>query len=517
MSESVLPIESEQPEPGLTDRFSAWGDRISDRLNPILVKETRQALKSRQFTITFMLLLVVAWLISVIGAVWAGPDLEFGTAGRGLFAYYYFALVFAVLLVVPFNAFRSMITERDQNTYELLSISSLTPGQIVRGKLSSSMTQVLIYYSAIAPFIAFTSLLQGVDLPLVAFMLIATFLWSTMTCMIALVLSTLSGNRQWQAFNTIGIILLLVWQLGAVLSIGSLIMSESLPIEDPEFWWAVGIWLVAACSYFVLFQQITISRLTFESDNRSTGIRVTCTVQFILAWLVLLLVFAYSGFFGSSKELVEALVIMSSLHCFVVGLFTSTETDFLSRRIRRNLPRSAALRCLFSPLLPGSSRGFLYTLLHLAVIAVISQLALWGLSVQMQERVAVMGIAMPCYCVIYLGFGGAAGRWGRSITPTFRPIHTRVLILLIASLAMLVPYLLITNPFATFDMLYSARRRSQFGPAAIGILQIAACVALIINLRPIWRGITELKRYEPVEPDSTPQTAAADPQTADTA
>ena len=47
-------------------------DRASDWLNPILVKETRQALKSRQFVATFMLVLVSGWLISVFGVVVVG-------------------------------------------------------------------------------------------------------------------------------------------------------------------------------------------------------------------------------------------------------------------------------------------------------------------------------------------------------------------------------------------------------------------------------------------------------------
>ena len=47
--------------------------RLGDRLNPILVKETRQALKSRQFLITFVLLLFCAWGWSVLGIARIGP------------------------------------------------------------------------------------------------------------------------------------------------------------------------------------------------------------------------------------------------------------------------------------------------------------------------------------------------------------------------------------------------------------------------------------------------------------
>ena len=107
MSDVALPADSAPNETSLTDRVAEWGDKVSDRLNPILVKETRQALKSRQFSITFMLLLVVAWLISAAGAMWAGPAIEFGSAGRAFFVYYYFVLAFAIFLIVPFSAFRS--------------------------------------------------------------------------------------------------------------------------------------------------------------------------------------------------------------------------------------------------------------------------------------------------------------------------------------------------------------------------------------------------------------------------
>ena len=45
----------------------SWIIRIVDWANPILVKELRQSLKSRQFVVTFMLLVTAAWLVSVFG------------------------------------------------------------------------------------------------------------------------------------------------------------------------------------------------------------------------------------------------------------------------------------------------------------------------------------------------------------------------------------------------------------------------------------------------------------------
>lgn len=529
MSDVALPAESAPASEGLTDRFAAWGDRISDRLNPILVKETRQALKSRQFSITFMLLLVVAWLISAAGALWAGPAIEFGTAGRAFFVFYYFVLAFAIFLIVPFSAFRSMLNERDHDTYELLSISTLSPGQIVRGKLSSSVIQILIYYSAIAPFIAFTSLLQGFDLPLVTFMLTGAFLWATCTSMIALMLSTLSRHRQWQAFNTIGMLVLLVWQLFGAMGLGTVMMSEPIPFESEEFWWGVGCTLTGVLTYFLLFQQISISRLTFESDNRSSGIRAICTAQFVLAWIGLLAVALYFGWSYVEDEAYGSLIAAGSIHCFVVGLFASTETEFLSRRIRRNMPRSPLLRLLIAPFMPGGGRGFLYLLCHLGVIVFISRFDVWGpmlgyTKTTWEPWLVNWGMALPCYTVAYIGFGAAVGRWGRRITPEIRPAHARVLVLLMAAMAMIAPYLPyafdlveyrygyslmeISNPFKTMDMLTQGSSRQA--DLVLSILAAVAGIAILINLRSMWTGVMELVRYQPKKPATNGASASDD-------
>ena len=60
-------------------------ERIGDRLNPILVKETRQALKSRQFLITFALLLFLGWGWSILGIAMIGPGASVGTYGGDMF------------------------------------------------------------------------------------------------------------------------------------------------------------------------------------------------------------------------------------------------------------------------------------------------------------------------------------------------------------------------------------------------------------------------------------------------
>ena len=60
---AIFSSEEAKRSPSWLDRIDEWATRAGDAINPILVKETRQALKSRQFVATFGLLLFasLAW------------------------------------------------------------------------------------------------------------------------------------------------------------------------------------------------------------------------------------------------------------------------------------------------------------------------------------------------------------------------------------------------------------------------------------------------------------------------
>ena len=58
--------------------------------------------------------------------------------GGTLLFWYYAVLAFPLTVVVPYAAFRSLAAEREDNTYDLLSITSRKPRQIISGKLASA-------------------------------------------------------------------------------------------------------------------------------------------------------------------------------------------------------------------------------------------------------------------------------------------------------------------------------------------------------------------------------------------
>ena len=159
-------------------RIEALLDRLGDHLNPILVKEARQAMKSRQFVITFSLLLIFGWLWTVLFISFGVPAIYYAPVGAGVLMGYYLVLSVPLLIVVPYAAFRSLAGEREDGTYELLSITALSSRQIVLGKLGSAVLQMMVYYSALAPCIAFTYLLRGIDIITIALYLFYSLLAS---------------------------------------------------------------------------------------------------------------------------------------------------------------------------------------------------------------------------------------------------------------------------------------------------------------------------------------------------
>jgi hypothetical protein len=150
-------------EPGFWGWIDRNGATLADWLNPILVKEARQSLKSRQFLITFFLLLAASCFWTVLGVFANAPDVYYVPTGEYLMSGYYLVLAIPLIGMVPLAAHRSLAAEMDDDTFEMLVITKLSSMRIVMGKLNSAMLQMLVYFAAIVPCIAFSYLLRGVN------------------------------------------------------------------------------------------------------------------------------------------------------------------------------------------------------------------------------------------------------------------------------------------------------------------------------------------------------------------
>jgi hypothetical protein len=501
---------------------------VGDHLNPILVKETRQALKSKQFVITFGLLLILAWGWSLLGVALIGPDVYYSANGPGMFIAYFVILAFPLLVIVPFSAFRSLTGEWEDNTYELMSITGLNPRQIISGKLGSSALQMIIYLSAISPCLAFTYMLRGIDFPTIMILMTYLVFGSLGLSLLGLLAGTLVAQKHWQVIMSVAVIigLLLAFWLGCVLCV-ELIFWSGMPFGDSEFWIANGAMLTAYLSYFALLFFAAAAQLTFSSDNRTTRLRIVMVLQHILltGWI------AWALFeFGFEEEAIIAYLTVAGIHWYIMGACMTSEAVELSLRIKRNLPQSFLGRVFLTWFNPGPGTGYILAISGMlaAMVMSLAVLPLFDFNTTVARGFPAMGgtafgsayavffaysFISLFYIVIFLGLGALILRLARRVSQVgvVLAVLIQILLLLTACGVPLVIQLMsptlrdldysmlqLTNPFWTHSYMADTWRATQ--PETEAILWSLGIMAFLVFLANIGSVARELRHVRIMQP-----------------
>ena len=351
----------------LDERLERWGER----LNPILVKETRQALKSRQFTITFVMLLLACLLWSLIGVAAIGPEIYYLPSGSTLFQGYYLILCLPLSIIVPFSAFRSLIKEQEDNTYELLSISTLSPRQIVTGKLGSAMIQIIVYYSAVAPCLGFSYLLRGLDLISIVLLMVYAFLGSLALSALGILAATLAKQKMMQVLMSVCLMAgLFVVFYGWCEATDEILRWGIGDFGDDHFW---PVHVMLANLYFTSLLIVTwaaTARLNFPGENGSTPLRLLMLIQqcCFVGWCSIG-VTLQSG-------MLPGLVCLAAVYWWGMGCFFSGESPDLSLRVKRRLPQSVLGRSLLTWFFPGPGKGYVFAVANLTAMMLLAALVI---------------------------------------------------------------------------------------------------------------------------------------------
>jgi hypothetical protein len=491
------------------DRIEPWIERAGERLNPILVKEARQALKSRQFAISFGLLLICGWGWSLVGVASMSPTIYYAPRGGAMLIGYYWVLAFPLLVIVPFSAYRSLASEREDGTYELLSVTTLSARQIVGGKLGSSLLQMLVYFSALSPCIAFTYMLGGIDILTIGMILFYTFLGSLLLSVGGLLVASATRAKHWHVvLSVLLIVALLIGFWTAAGSVSEMLMwGLAPPIDDPDYWIAHLCLLSFYATIVVLLFLAAAAQINFASENRSTALRVVMLVQQMVlsGWIM--------WYWISERQYEILLVYIGAAGAYwaVMGALMTGEVAQLSERVQRRLPQSLLGRMLFTWFNPGPGTGYLFAVTNLISVVALavftSEVArftdLYGFA--RDDRVTWFGVLLCCYLIIYLGFGKllltATNRRLQPVGPLGSLIIQAILLLLGSVMPLVVQSLTtewysgsytalhITNPFWTLaetadGNILTHTSQSPFGPipvVPVNLLIIAAGT-LLLNL-----------------------------------
>ncbi len=387
-------------------RWTKW----SDRLNPILVREVQQAVKGRVFTLTVW----VALLITVVIAVATANSFDArGGAGRDAFNAGMATLMPLVLFVVPMQAYQSMRIELRGGIVEQLLLSRLLPMRILYGKLLAAMVQFTLYVSVLAPLLATSYLLRGVDLPTI----VVSLVFALIGCITATAFAVSSAAQAvlpaLQAIANLatafGLGLASFLFVGAAVS-GQYSAMVSYLVREPEFAMVMVAILLLAGTVVTLSLLVAQSFLLHAFENKSTGFRI---LLFTLPVLAFGWVLAFAGP-SARDEFTAALTMVLLVTGIVFAVFMVTEQGELSPRMRAHVPTRAGLALLAAPFLPGRDRGLLCFLGYLVWLAGLAWFC-WSGTTRRQWIAEMMGIAAltAVYAIGWLAFG----RWLRGRLP----------------------------------------------------------------------------------------------------
>ncbi len=509
------------PVPRTDNRMDRVFDWLGERLNPILVKETRQALKSRQFVLTFGLLLIAAWGWSLIGLVMMEVDGGYSQSGPAMFVGYYCILAAAVGVFVPFGAFRSLASEQEERTYELLSITGLSPRQIVSGKLGSAVVQVAIYTSAIAPCLAFTYMLRGISMPTILFVVVYAVLGALGLSVIGLLVGTLTGEKHWQVLLSVVLIvgLLIVFFIGIGIT-SNLVFDGDYMFGDDEFWMVMGMLLTAYLTYFALVFYAAVAQITFVSDNRSTRLRVIMLIQHacLIAW------FGYIYFTVEvmDEEILYGLVSCMAFHWAVMGALMIGEWPELSMRVKRGLPQSFLGRAVLTWFNPGPGTGYMFACCGLIAACVTTcVMLLIGMASGLggstsstdMEKIFAFSVLAPAYVIAYMGISLIFVRFLRRFTQGTLFVAALIQVLLITA-GTAGPFVVesivdsggfggysllqITNPFWSSAHIAEGGTMPLEAPVLLTVVPLTALIVFVLNLPGILHEVRHVRIAKPV-------------------
>jgi hypothetical protein len=469
----------------------AWLEDKSDLLSPIVVKEVRQIVRGREFNYAFGASLVVGLAVAFFGA--ADALAGSGTAGRWTFTALMFGLAVLGIGVVPLGAFSALRNERMEHTLDLVTLTALSPRRIITGKLLAQGVKLVTLFAAIAPFIATSFLLGGIDFVTILMWLAIVFIWSLWASALCLFLSTLFKSRAMSGivFGAFGLALFLLF--GVVRSVFGFIRlgGPGGPFyAGLDLWWVLAVMTsicVVTMGNLVLLGE---NRLTLTTENRVTRLRIGFLVQFllILGWMLTFINDAPNV----KSNAVEALTRLAGFHLALVAIFVVSEDLIVPRRVMQQLHRTRGWSWLSAVFMPGGGRGAAYVLAQMGLLF----LTAWVLDaswMQLRQLVTMCG-----FICVFTGVPALA--WRVIELDGQAALHVRVSILLLVLASTLLPDLLhyvfwqpdvlnlsygarhLVNPFRTMANWGVVESADWFVvPFALGVTGLLTYVILIYH------------------------------------
>ncbi len=340
----------------IKSHFTNWREW---ELNPIVIKELRQAVRSWAVTGMLLLFLTVLFITSLIFLV--GQSFEVSEniqLGGSMFSAFVVILAGASIFFIPLYVGVRVAAERQENNPDLLYVSSLSPFRIVLGKFLCGAYMAVLFFSACMPFMAFTNLLRGVDLPTVFLVLALLFLVVCAANMVAIFLACLPMSRPFKylfviygIFQSFGIISTLIGTSFLMMRSGVGAM-----MTGKDFWIGVATGVGVGAALTGLLFVLTVALVSPPSANRALPVRIYLTASWLAGGL---LGFSWVAQTGDASRMLAWTYPTFGVMMFAL-LATVSNADQLSQRVRRTIPHARWKRALAFVFYNGAAGGLIW-------------------------------------------------------------------------------------------------------------------------------------------------------------
>ncbi len=443
--------------------------RLDDALNPIVVKELRQAVRGRFLAgiLIFFLAVQLATLgIYLLSKGISSIDLVGGESyGEEVFGILAGILFFATVFCVPVYAAVRIYSERRGDGMALFHISTISPRRIVAGKLASNLVLSLLLFSACLPYLSFTYFLRGIDLPTVFVALSVGLMASVAGVQTAVFMASLQVTRMLRILIGLGglSLLFVLWIAAFSTAVELSQAGVGSRLGSWSFWGPAMTVLFVGALLFGLVFSLSVAIITHGAANRARPVRLYA----LAAWLVTTAVTGYICFVHAERDVVQAWVSVILLLLAASYLPAVSARDRMSVRVAGEVPCSSVGRLAAFFLFSGSANGVAFTTLMIGLTVGVAAIFDHQLGNVLGELPS-QHLGLCAYLLAYSLIGMLLQR--HVLHRWIRPGHTWVVVLVLVAIASLTPPILgflfapdalsrslnfdmwlILNPFAPFQ------------------------------------------------------------------
>lgn len=485
-------------------------------VNPIVIRELRQSVRSR-----FMIGIVIFFLLFLLGATGitllatevhnqsSGSSIGFST-GQTLFSSLFSLLMFVCVFLFPIYIATRLGSERNKNGLDLLYISTLSPSAIIRGKFFSGIVLLVLIFSLSLPFLTFTYLLRGIDIPTIFVITGGGFLIAMAMVAAAILFACLPLSKVFKIVIGVLVGFLMLGFVPQIILVSLMgygappFTSMGINLSSWQFWGATAAVIGIIGIAIGLMNVLSAALIAPKTANRALPVRCFVTAM----WLISGLIAATTDLIHTpgSGNVILAWLWASVLLMAATILIAVSENEHLSFRIRKSIPRKRGARKLIFPFYSGPAGGVIWTIL----IAGASFLIAFGVHPSLLGDKDNWHPLLAVFLYFY-SYGLTALLIHRFLLKKLSPAITWLIALSLMFLATILPLIIILfsgtmslddyenwqygNPFALFD---ESHRSEHMG--------LAATWALLVSLVHIPWFSRQFRKFKPLgDENATPK------------